>query len=51
MTENRKVVEFAGVKFYHEQMTPTYAKLTPVNDAVWMLRHCESVAPREMNDE
>lgn len=47
MNDTRKIVEFAGVKFYVNQITPTYTTLTPVEDKDWMLRHCEKVAPRD----
>lgn len=45
-TEHRRVVEYGGVKFYFEQVTPTYVRLEPVDDPYWLLRHCELVAPR-----
>ena len=47
-TEHRRVVEYGGVKFYVEQISPTYTRLVPVDDPHWLVKQlnelCETRA-------
>lgn len=46
MTDQHKIVTFAGVQFYLVRVSPTYTQLVPVDDPQWLLRvlhqHCET---------
>lgn len=46
--KERKIVEFGGVQFYLEQVSPAYTRLVPVSDPNWVLRHCDMPRPDTM---